>query len=512
MSELWDTVGSEAEADRVRLLTEAALMETTAHHSVLASAETSADFENRLSLVDAQLDATIASVVEDDIELANAVKVALLNRFRQDFTKNAALVQSEKARTAKRRALLRQEAVADLKKQAIDLNRQISQSEYEDYMANREKTTGYSNPKTVDDYIKMIQEEVLVVDHTVSIPSAWHGYNIIDVKNVPGGAHYDEGLRVVSDTPQAPGGMFPPSNDTIPGEIVAHVDKNGNVTKFAKKASRKIAYNGPEGPTSEWNAGDWADYEAEFYDAEPDDFEEDGWDDDEEGVAADAAYLRNFYAGSRKLAWESANTNKQRRGHSFHMPQDLQRKIPGLYETEGTKTADKMVWAHYFTSSGDWYVTEMDPETGECFGWADLGYGEWGYFDLDEMESVYNPPFGIIERDMNWTPKKVSQIPSIKTYASRKSASRTPLNSPMGMVVDSNKIVPGVMSFCATKTDGVFVTKTAAKSLSRGQRRQAHATRDGFWFDDRSGWAIVSKVWPLATEKAIGKSASRTIR
>ena len=53
----------------------------------------------------------------------------------------------------------------------------------------------------------------------------------------------------------------------------------------------------------------------------------------------------------------------------------------------------------------------------EAFGWADLGYGEWGYMSLPEMEAVYAPPFGIIERDCYWDPKPMREV--LKERASR---------------------------------------------------------------------------------------------
>lgn len=40
--------------------------------------------------------------------------------------------------------------------------------------------------------------------------------------------------------------------------------------------------------------------------------------------------------------------------------------------------------------SATWLVTELDPDTGEAFGLADLGFGqpELGYFDMNEIYEV----------------------------------------------------------------------------------------------------------------------------
>ena len=105
--------------------------------------------------------------------------------------------------------------------------------------------------------------------------------------------------------------------------------------------------------------------------------------------------------------------NRKRRGHAFLPPKTVLAKIPKLYETEATATADKVVWLHYFSPAGDWWITELDQEEMVAFGWVKLaGYpdGEWGYMSLEEMESVYVPPWVIVERDMWWTPVKFSEV------------------------------------------------------------------------------------------------------
>ena len=65
--------------------------------------------------------------------------------------------------------------------------------------------------------------------------------------------------------------------------------------------------------------------------------------------------------------------------------------IPIIYETEGNGEAQCVL--HYFDTLGsaDWYVFELDLETGEAFGFTTLSgdiadpYAEFGYFDLSEL-------------------------------------------------------------------------------------------------------------------------------
>ena len=108
-----------------------------------------------------------------------------------------------------------------------------------------------------------------------------------------------------------------------------------------------------------------------------------------------------------------AETQRRRRGHAFMPPQTV--KVPKIGAASGTRISDKLIPLHYFSAAGDWYVAEMDPETGEAFGYTRLAAypdgAEWGYFDLAELEQV-NVHHGlvIVERDMHWTPRKFSEI------------------------------------------------------------------------------------------------------
>lgn len=109
--------------------------------------------------------------------------------------------------------------------------------------------------------------------------------------------------------------------------------------------------------------------------------------------------------------------NRTLRGHDFYPP-ELD-SIPPLYATEETPLPDKIVHTRYFVpgGTGTWFVMELDRSDDVqalAFGWADLGYGELGYFDLVALEStrvdlVGRPPV-VVERDTNWTPRPWSEV------------------------------------------------------------------------------------------------------
>lgn len=106
---------------------------------------------------------------------------------------------------------------------------------------------------------------------------------------------------------------------------------------------------------------------------------------------------------------ESVATTDRMRGHRFYPSDEVLANIPGLYETEDIRLDDKVLHLHYFVGGSDWYIAELDPETGEAFGWAQMapGCGEWGYISLPELAAVQARAFGMVlpvERDLHFTP------------------------------------------------------------------------------------------------------------
>lgn len=81
---------------------------------------------------------------------------------------------------------------------------------------------------------------------------------------------------------------------------------------------------------------------------------------------------------------------------------------------------DPLVIAKFFNpcGAGTWFATEYNPERREFFGYVSI-FGdwndEWGYFSLDELESIH--PHWWIERDLHWEEKPATQaIPNFKGF------------------------------------------------------------------------------------------------
>lgn len=103
------------------------------------------------------------------------------------------------------------------------------------------------------------------------------------------------------------------------------------------------------------------------------------------------------------------------RGHPFAPPVDVLSTIPNLYGTEDVPIDRKTVVLHYFVGGADWYIVELDPETGIAFGWAELlsGCGEWGYVSLPELGEMLVESLLCVERDLHWRPTPVSEVDRI---------------------------------------------------------------------------------------------------
>jgi hypothetical protein len=91
------------------------------------------------------------------------------------------------------------------------------------------------------------------------------------------------------------------------------------------------------------------------------------------------------------------------------MPEAIAKTMPGLYATQHDK--DPLVRVKWFTpdSSWTWYVAEYDPAEHLCFGLV-IGFErEFGYFSLEEIETVRGPMGLPVERDLYFEPKPASQ-------------------------------------------------------------------------------------------------------
>lgn len=91
----------------------------------------------------------------------------------------------------------------------------------------------------------------------------------------------------------------------------------------------------------------------------------------------------------------------------------LTKKLEEEFKKVGSQEeeSDPLIIAKFFNpiGAGTWLASEYDPETKLFFGYANIFTGEWGYFSLEELESINLRGGLTIERDKYWKPKRFSK-------------------------------------------------------------------------------------------------------
>ncbi len=109
--------------------------------------------------------------------------------------------------------------------------------------------------------------------------------------------------------------------------------------------------------------------------------------------------------------WQDEHSGK--RGHQL-MTKKLADTIPALGANENARDYDDVLArAKLFSpfSNWTWYITELDRETGQCFGLVEGFERELGYFDLTELsETTVLGGVPAVERDLYWQPMTLGEI------------------------------------------------------------------------------------------------------
>ena len=115
--------------------------------------------------------------------------------------------------------------------------------------------------------------------------------------------------------------------------------------------------------------------------------------------------------GTATTMWQDQHSG--RRGHQL-MTRELADAIPALGANENARDYDDVLApAKLFSpyNGWTWYITELDLETGQCFGLVEGFERELGYFDLTELaETTVFGGVPAVERDLYWQPKTLGEI------------------------------------------------------------------------------------------------------
>ena len=128
------------------------------------------------------------------------------------------------------------------------------------------------------------------------------------------------------------------------------------------------------------------------------------------------------HKGTTTTTWQDHHSGQ--RGHQL-MTEKLADTIPAIGATENARDYDEVMAAvKLFSpySNWTWYITEMDRETGQCFGLVEGLETELGYFDLTELaETTVLGGVPAVERDLYWQPITLSEIKNGSRNGSRHS-------------------------------------------------------------------------------------------
>ena len=88
---------------------------------------------------------------------------------------------------------------------------------------------------------------------------------------------------------------------------------------------------------------------------------------------------------------------------------------PSLYSTEHIPLQEKIIHAHFFIGSYDFFLAECDEEGEICFGFfsmGDISTAEWGYVSMSELKAI-NIGGIEVDNDIYWTPCPANEVRSI---------------------------------------------------------------------------------------------------
>lgn len=127
-------------------------------------------------------------------------------------------------------------------------------------------------------------------------------------------------------------------------------------------------------------------------------------------------------AAKGRPVWTARQLNDVLRGHDFYPDAARLERIPDMYATDGRTAgpAGKVLHEHYFGPTGDFYVCELDQNTGEAFGIfvnqyrdAELTYVTLTHLEAERATSHEGLPL-IFERDLHFSSSRAyDAIPDV---------------------------------------------------------------------------------------------------
>jgi len=184
------------------------------------------------------------------------------------------------------------------------------------------------------------------------------------------------------------------------------------------------------------------------------------------------------------------------------MPQEVRRKIPDLYSQD--EVEDPIVQVKFFSPYANmvWLVTEFDGKD-TMFGWADLGMGmgELGYISLRELDNLHRGGLPMVERDLYFKPKRLSQA----KVQERRGSSEAKLRASLVRTAYENPELRGDLLPLLKEGSRVGDT-TWRKMLTELKRGVAGSwSFDGRAIQDLTNWLVENGATPLTASSRFSK-------
>lgn len=204
--------------------------------------------------------------------------------------------------------------------------------------------------------------------------------------------------------------------------------------------------------------------------------------------------------------------------------------IPPIYTQDG-KRKNAVVYLHYFNPSSDWYITELDKETNEGYGYAilngDTQFSEFGYIPLEQLtEQMSNVNmFAQPQIDQYFKPQTLNQIfqrkypelvdGEIEIYEDKKEVevikTSDYLNMDFKNPYERNIVIRNLIDEKGDNGDNYSIDEKEFIQLYSGMGGlEKFGAKEGLLYEYYTPKDIVQKMWGLAFKHKLGTQKIET--
>ena len=204
--------------------------------------------------------------------------------------------------------------------------------------------------------------------------------------------------------------------------------------------------------------------------------------------------------------------------------------IPPIYTQDG-KRKNAVVYLHYFNPSSDWYITELDKETNEGYGYAilngDTQFSEFGYIPLEQLTKQMSDVnmFAQPQIDQYFKPQTLNQIfqskypelvdGEIEIYEDKKEVevieTSDYLNMDFKNPYERNIVIRNLIDEKGDDANNYSIDEKEFIQLYSGMGGlEKFGAKEGLLYEYYTPKDIVQKMWGLAFKHKLGTQKIET--